>query len=99
MSTVRLSYKTATHLSSIHERKIEMLLGKNWILSDEQKEIIREHAKNKFHTYYSYNTVNKLVEDKPHLYEFLPQDIKDKLKIQENYTIGLWCLTCIIIWI
>ena len=25
------------------------------------------------------NTVNKLVEDKPHLYEFLPQDIKDKL--------------------
>ena len=79
MSTVRLSYKTATHLSSIHERKIEMLLGKNWILSDEQKEIIREHAKNKFHTYYSYNTVNKLVEDKPHLYEFLPQHIKDKL--------------------
>ena len=79
MSTVRLSYKTATHLSSIYERKIEMLLGKNWILSDEQKEIIRGYAKNKFHTYYSYNTVNKLVEDKPHLYKFLPQYIKEKL--------------------
>ena len=79
MSTVRLSYKTATRLSSIYERKIEMLLGKNWILSDEQKEIIREYAKNKFHTYYSYNTVNKLVEDKPHLYKFLPQYIKEKL--------------------
>ena len=79
MSTVRLSYKTATHLSSIYERKIEMLLGKNWILSDEHKEIIRGYAKNKFHTYYSYNTVNKLVEDKPHLYKFLPQYIKEKL--------------------
>ena len=79
MSTVRLSHKTAKHISSIYERKIEMLLGKNWILSDEQKEIIRGYAKNKFHTYYSYNTVNKLVEDKPHLYKFLPQYIKEKL--------------------
>jgi hypothetical protein len=80
MNTVRLSEKTAKHICNYDQRKINALLSKNWILTDQQKDIVRQETENKWVSYLRlYNTVNKLIKDKPHLYPLLPQDIKNKL--------------------
>ena len=56
------------------------MLSKNWILTDQQKDIVRQKTENTWVSYLRlYNTVNKLIEAKPHLYPLLPQDIKNKL--------------------
>ena len=80
MNTVRLSEKTAKHICNYDQRRIDALLSKNWILTDQQKNIVRQETENKWVSYLRlYNTVNKLIKDKPHLYLLLPQGIKNKL--------------------
>jgi hypothetical protein len=80
MNIVRLSLKTAKHVCNYDQRKIDAWLSKNWILTDQQKDIIRQETENKWVSYLRlYNTVNKLIKDRPHLYPLLPQDIRNKL--------------------
>ena len=80
MNIIRLSEKTAKHICNYDQRKLDALLSKNWILTDQQKDIIRQGTENKWVSYLRlYNTVNKLIKDKPHLYPLLPQDIRNKL--------------------
>ena len=81
MNIIRLSEKTARHICSNDQRKIDAQLSKNWILTDQQKDIVRQKTENKWVSYLRlYNTVNKLIKAKPHLYSLLPQDIKQKLR-------------------
>ena len=81
MNIIRLSEKTARHICSNDQRKIDAQLSKNWILTDQQKDIVRQKTENKWFFYLRlYNTVNELVKAKPHLYPLLPQDIKQKLR-------------------
>ena len=81
MNIIRLSEKTARHICSNDHKKIDAQLSKNWILTDQQKDIVRQETENKWVSYLRlYNTVNKLIKARPHLYPLLPQDIKQKLR-------------------
>ena len=51
MNIIRLSEKTARHICSNDQRKIDDQLSKNWILTDQQKDIVRQETQNKWVSY------------------------------------------------